>query len=355
MEPGEAGAHDPWRRQLAHRLRRLDQLPARWRRPGLGEVVRCYPLSITPYYASLIDWDDPLDPIARQCVPAEEELEARFPDSSPDPLGEAQHSPVRGVVHRYPDRVLLLAGVSCPVLCRHCNRKRTWRRPEALVTRGHWEAALEYLRRSRGVREVILSGGDPLMLPTGRLARILQALRSIPHLEVIRVGSRVPVTLPQRITPRLGRVLEEARPLWLNTHFNHPREITPASRAACEALLRRGIPVSNHTVLLKGVNDRRETLEELFRRLQAISVRPYYLFQCDSAQGTDHFRVELDRGMGMVAEMWGRCSGLMLPRFVVDLPGGKGKVSADPIHLQAMGEGRAEFVTFEGERVLYRW
>ncbi len=322
---------------------------------GAEAVVERYPLSITPYYASLINWADPFDPIARQCVPHLDELRFALADSSPDPLAEHRYSPVKGVVHRYPDRVLLLSSPFCPVLCRHCNRKRTWRSPEALISSSDWETALEYISQEKDVREVILSGGDPLMLPNSRLEAILSCLREIKHVEVIRIGSRVPVTLPMRITPELCDILERFRPLWFNTHFNHPREITPDSSKACDMILRRGIPVSNHTVLLKGVNDEFDTLMELFHRLQSISVRPYYLFQCDSASGTDHFRVPLPIGVSIMEKMWGRTGGLAIPRFVVDLPGGKGKAEAVPHHCLELGEREAIFATFEGERVRYTW
>ncbi len=357
MNPGERGERwRDWRWQLVNRISRVEHLPLPYEeREALIPVAARYPVSITPYYASLIRWDDPADPIARQCVPSQDEVAFRLPDSTPDPLAEQRYSPLPGLVHRYPDRVLLLASAVCPVLCRHCNRKRTWRMPEALLGSREWRRALDYIRRERGVREVILSGGDPLMLPLSRLSRILEALRAIPHVEVVRIGTRVPVTLPMRVTPELCSVLEGARPLWINTHFNHPREVTREAEEACDSLVTRGIPVSNHTVLLKGVNDDQEVLLTLFRRLQAISVRPYYLFQCDSALGTDHFRVPLPEGISMMEGMWGRTGGLTLPRFVVDLPGGKGKVSAERTHCLSLSGEEALFMNFEGETVRYRW
>jgi lysine 2,3-aminomutase len=250
-----------------------------------------------------------------------------------DPLGEERTMPVPGLIHRYPDRCLTIVTGDCAVYCRHCNRKRMWREKKPGVVRERLQAMVDHVARTPSIREVIVSGGDPLLIPERMLDWFLGALQAVPHVEVLRIGSRAPVTLPMRITPELCAMLKRHRPLWFNTQFNHVREITPESAAACERLLTAGIPVSNQSVLLKGVNDDYETMRDLLYGLERISVRPYYLFQCDPVRGTDHFRAEICTGMEIMEKLRRTISGLCLPRYVLDCPGDGGKIPLQPFSL----------------------
>jgi lysine 2,3-aminomutase len=340
---GAAGeAWDDWRWQFRNRIRSLKRLAAVLNRPmaslaACGPVIRTYPFAITPYYLALWDPSDPGDPLRRQCFPDPREID---PDAGgrEDPLDEEGAMPVPGLVHRYPDRCLAITNGVCALHCRHCNRKRMWRRKETGGTRERLQAMVDYVARTPALREVIVSGGDPLLLSERLLDWFLGALRAIPHVEVLRIGSRAPVTLPMRVTKGLCAMLKRHRPLWFNTQFNHPREITPESAQACERLLAAGIPVSNQSVLLKGINDDYETMRSLLYGLERISVRPYYLFQCDPVRGTDHFRAEIWTGMGIMEQLRRNVSGLCLPRYVLDCPGGRGKVSLQPLSLLPEGE-----------------
>jgi lysine 2,3-aminomutase len=293
--------------------------------PAWDSLLRVYPCRIPPYYMSLLRSEDALDPLTRQAFPDLRELEGRVGED-PDPLEEERHTPVPGIIRRYGDRCLLLATDRCALHCRHCNRKRLWRRSASGSRLPRLRRAVDWISRTPAIREVILSGGDPLTGEDGELDWLLGSLRAIPHVEVLRLGSRVPVVLPMRITGDLCRILQRHRPLWLNTQFNHPKEITEESAAACDRILTRGIPVSSQSVLLRGVNDRYEVLRDLFRGLQRISVRPYYLFQCDAVTGTGHFRTSPAAGMEIMERLWRDLSGLCLPRYVQDLPGEGGKV-----------------------------
>lgn len=241
--------------------------------------------------------------------------------------------PVDGLVRRYPDRCLAIVTEVCAVYCRHCNRKRLWRVQKSGRTRERLQRMVDYVARTPALREVIISGGDPLLLSERLLEWFLGALRAIPHVEVLRIGSRAPVTLPMRITPELCTMLKRHRPLWFNTQFNHVREITEESRRACEMLLEAGIPVGSQSVLLRGVNDDYESMRDLLYGLERISVRPYYLFQCDPVRGTDHFRAEIWTGMEIMERLWRNISGLCLPRYVLDCPGGRGKIPFQPFSL----------------------
>ncbi len=317
----------------------------------MESVARIYPMRVTPYYASLAS--GPGHPVAKQFLPAKQEIDFSLSGSVDDPLMERNYMPVPGLIHRYPDRALCMVSQTCAVRCRHCNRKRTWRGscPEAGPD---FRKMLDYIRGTKGIREVILSGGDPLMNTLETLARQLEALRNIRHVEVIRIGTRLPVTLPMRITERLCRMLSSYRPLWVNTHFNHPCEITPEASRACELLCMAGIPVSNQAVLLKGINDSVETIRELCQGLQRISVRPYYLFHCDAVRGTDHFRTHLSKGVHIIQALWGTMGGLCMPNFVVDLPEGGGKAMVVPSQLIDIDAGEAFFRTFDGKIIRYK-
>ena len=312
----------------------------------LAAVADRYPVRISPHYLSLIQ--EPGDPIWRQCVPDTLELED---DQLPDPLDEERLSPVPGLIHRYPDRVVWLVSKECAVFCRFCMRKRRLGQllPEPRDSR---QAALESIAAHPEIRDVILSGGDPLMLPDAELDEILASLRVIPHLEIIRVGSRAPVVLPERITPGLCAILKKYHPLYLNTHFNHPLEITPQSAAACSRLADAGIPLGNQSVLLKGVNDDPAVMTTLMQRLLAIRVRPYYLHQMDLVRGTGHFRTSVACGVRIMAALRGHTSGMAIPYYVIDLPGGKGKIPILPESVKR--EGRTLMITtYTGEVVEY--
>jgi lysine 2,3-aminomutase len=325
-----------WTSQLADSIVTPEQLAERFGiDPGpLRAVAARYPLRITPHYLGLIE--KPGDPIWRQCVPDLRELVV---DGLPeDSLNESSFSPVPAVVHRYPDRALLLVSWQCAGYCRFCTRKNRVGTEALAFNQAQIAAGLDYIAATPGIHDVILTGGDPLLLDDARLAAILRRLQSIPHVEMVRIGSRVPVTLPQRITPQLCRLLAGFQPLYLNTHFNHPRELAPASIAACASLADAGIPLGNQTVLLRGVNDDPEVMIELCRGLLKMRVRPYYLHHLDQARGTAHFRVPVERGLEIIAAMRGRVSGLGIPQYVVDPPGGQGKVPLLPETLLQTGE-----------------
>lgn len=328
----DPGWHD-WRWQRRHAVRDPDvladllDLDAEPRR-DLRRTAARWPLLVTPYYLAQARTLTPADPIVRQILPDPREL-LDDPAGAPDPLGEGHDSPVPGLIHRYPDRALLVAGTACAVLCRHCMRKRVWGTPAAAAA-DSYRAALDYLRTHTGIREVLVSGGDPLLLPEARLFGLLTALRAIPHIEVIRLGTRLPVVLPQRFTPRFCARLGAAAPLWLATHFNHPRELTPETATAAERLLRAGIPVVNQSVLLAGVNDDAETLAQLCTGLLRQRIKPYYLFHGDPVAGTLHFRTGIARGLELMAALERSVSGLAVPAFAFDLPAGGGKIRLEP-------------------------
>lgn len=308
-----------------------------------------YPVRLTDYYASLIKSPD--DAVWKQCMPDMRELE----DSSqcPDPLDETALSPVPGLIHRYPDRVVLLVSNRCAVYCRFCMRKRLVGSGDAPLGKAGLQAALAYIALHSEIHDVILSGGDPLMLDDESIETILAGLRAIAHVSIIRVGTRVPVTLPARITPELCTLLKRFHPLYINTHFNHPAEITSDSARACGLLADAGIPLGNQTVLLRGVNDSVETMRTLMTGLLTIRVRPYYLHQMDLVQGTAHFRTSVRTGLDIVKGLRGHVSGLAVPHYVIDLPGGKGKVAILPDDVEIEGS-TLHLRTYTGERVVYQ-
>ena len=316
-------------------------------------VTQRYPLAITPYYLSLINPDDPADPIWKQSVPSLPEITMGSMGLE-DPLGEKEDSVVPGLVHRYPDRALMVLTDICPMLCRHCTRKREWRHGGWVRTDAEIEAMLDYLRRNTQVRDVLLSGGDPLTLSTRHLESVIARVRAIEHVEIIRIGSRYPVVLPQRIDAELCDMLSKYGPIWLNTHFNHPREITPEAAAACQRLLRAGVPVNNQTVLLRGINDSVATITELCHGLLKARVRPYYLFQCDEVQGTEHLRTPVETGIKIIEGMRGFTSGLAIPTFVVDLVQGGGKVPLQPNYVLSLNQDEVLLKNYEGKVFRYR-
>jgi len=316
-------------------------------------VTMRYPLSVTPYYLSLINPDDPEDPIRKQAVPSILEITMGIIGLE-DPLAEKEDSVVPGLVHRYPDRALMVLTNICPMLCRHCTRKREWRHGGWVRNESEIEAMLEYLRRNSGIRDIILSGGDPLMLSTRRLESIISRIGEIRHVEIIRIGTRFPAVLPQRIDEELCSMLSKHGTIWLNTHFNHPREITPQAAEACNRLLRSGVPINNQSVLLRGVNDAVETQLKLCQGLLKIKVRPYYLFQCDEVQGTEHLRTPVETGIKIIEKMRGYTSGLAVPTFVVDLPQGGGKVPLQPNYVLAQTGEEVLLRNYQGNLFHYR-
>ena len=323
-----------WRwqaRECVQDLGALEQIMALTaeERRGAMAAEQEFPFSITPYYAALCDPDDPMCPVRMQAVPHVAETR-RMPFQLRDPLAEDAHMPVPGLVHRYPDRALLLLNNMCPVYCRYCLRKRLTGEVNEVLSRAGIERAVAYLRAHPEVRDVILSGGEPLYAADARLQEVLAALRGVSSIEILRVHTRMPVVMPQRITPELVRVLRAAAPLWLVTHFNHPKELTPDAIAACERLCDGGIPVSNQTVLLRRVNSSARILKELFHKLLMARVRPYYLHQCDLAEGLEAFRTPVAAGIEIMEQLQGWTSGLAVPRFVIDCPSGGGKVPMGP-------------------------
>jgi len=317
----------------------------------LSATASRYPFAVTPYYLSLIDWSNPADPIKRQCIPTQKELTFTLPDSEEDPLCEGNYTHLAGLIHRYEDRALLLTSSRCAVYCRHCNRKRFWGKVTRPSFLQNWPNILHYLQEHPHIREVIFSGGDPLILRTDLLEYLLKSVKEVKHIEIIRIGTRVPVVMPMRITENLCRMLERYRPMWINTQFNHAQEITQEAARACDRLLKAGIPLSNQTVLLKGINDNLNALKELFQGLQRIMVRPYYLFQCEAVKGADHFRTPLETGIHIMEQLWCRTGGLCLPELVADLPKGYGKARLLPSHMLSNTENKAVFRTFEGKTV----
>lgn len=302
--------------------------------PPLQRVAQRYPLRISPYYLSLLE--GPGDPLWRQCVPDEREL--TDPTVSADPLDEERLSPTPAVVHRYPDRVLLLAGRDCATYCRFCTRKRKLGCASMAVSEKDISAGIDYVASRPEVRDVLLSGGDPLLLEDDQLESILLRLTAIPHVEMVRIGSRLPVTLPERVTDNLCKLLRRFSPLYLNTHFNHPRELTPQSAAACARLADAGVVLGNQTVLLRDVNDSADTLASLWRGLLRLRVRPYYLHHMDLVRGTGHFRTRIETGLDILRQLRGPLSGMALPHYVIDSPGGKGKIPLLPESILRLGD-----------------
>jgi lysine 2,3-aminomutase len=345
-----------WKWQFRNRITRLEQLAqfiplSAEEQAQLRLVTMRYPLSVTPYYLSLINPDDPDDPIRKQAIPSPMEMTMGSMGLE-DPLDEKKDTVVPGLVHRYPDRVLLVFTDICPMFCRHCTRKREWQNGGWVRSPAEVDAMLDYIGQHKAVRDVIISGGDPLTLSTRHLENIIGRLRNIKHVEIIRIGTRFPVVLPQRIDNELCSMLAKYGPIWLNTHFNHVREITPEAAEACDRLLRSGVPVNNQSVLLRGINDSVEAQTGLCHGLLKIKVRPYYLFQCDEVQGTEHLRTPVETGMKIIEGMRGHTSGLAIPTFVIDLPQSGGKVPLQPHYVLAQTEGELVLRNYE-ERVFH--
>lgn len=310
----------------------------------IDEVTRVYPMRINPYYLRLMYHAGPA--LQRQAIPDIREISDN--EGMTDPLNEENLSPVPNLVHKYPDRILFLVSGQCAMYCRFCTRKRKVGRPEMAISDGTIRAGLEYIEKNRPIREVLLSGGDPLLLADRQLEKILKGLRAIPHVEVIRIGTRIPCTLPMRITANLAAMLRKYHPVYINTHFNHPAEITTEATSACTLLADAGIPLGCQTVLLRGVNDDKEIIRDLMCRLLRIRVKPYYLFQADLTRGTDHFRTTVDTGLDIMRHLIGRISGLAVPTFAVDAPGGGGKIPLTPEYILSLDENGLRFTNYQG-------
>ena len=310
------------------------------------------PLGLTPYYASLLDPDDASQGLRRTKIPSMKEFD-RGPDEVLDPLGEEAHTPVPGIVHTYEDKVLFLVTDFCATYCRYCTRSRMVGGGERPPSRAMWEGALEYIRQTPGIRDVLLSGGDPLTLSDDRLEWLLQELKTIPHVEFIRIGTKVPVVLPQRITPELTRILRIAHPLYFSIHIIHPDELTPEMGEACNRLADAGIPLGGQTVLLKGVNDTVETMKALNLGMLRIRVKPYYLHQCDPVLGSGQFRTSVQTGLDILSGLHGRTTGYAIPHYMIDAPGGGGKVPIAPNYVHGREGEYLILRNYKGE--LYRY
>ena len=327
-----------WHWQMRHRIRTLDRLESMLElsdaeRGALGQGGDLLPLGITPYYMSLLDPSDPLQPLRRTVVPVRQEF-LRTPGEADDPLDEEEHSPAPGIVHRYPDRCLFLVHDHCATYCRYCTRSRVVGQGELQPNRSRLTEALDYIRRTPQIRDVLLSGGDPLTLSDEKLDWLLGELRSIPHVQFVRIGTMVPVAMPQRITPALVRMLRKHHPLWLSIHFTHPDECTPEAVRACRRLADAGIPLGSQMVLLKGVNDSVPVMRDLLHRQLMMRVRPYYLYQCDPISGSAHFRTTVQEGLDLIRGLRGHTTGYALPTYVIDAPGGGGKIPLQPDYIR---------------------
>ncbi len=345
-----------WRWQMSHRIRSVEQLfgyfPDKNYCQSIEPVVSKYPMAITPYYASLIRRVDLADPVFQMCVPQLNELYDP-PFLSSDPLEEHDDMLVPGLVHRYPDRALLIATSTCSMYCRHCTRKRVAGTRETSISARRLEQVTAYLTAHPEISDVIISGGDPLTMSDESLELILSSIRKVQSVQIIRIGTRMPVVLPMRITDSLVNILKKYHPLWINTHFNHPNEITPDSQEACRKLADAGIPLGNQSVLLRNVNDNPRVYEQLCRALVRMRVRPYYLYQCDLVRGVEHFRTPVSKGIEIMEYLRGRVSGLAIPTFVVDAPHGGGKIPVLPNYIISTSPTHTVIRNFEGMLISY--
>jgi lysine 2,3-aminomutase len=346
-----------WQWQIANRVRSLHQLErflplVPEEKSALKNLETRLPLAVTPYFLSLLVGRGADYPLRRTVVPTINEF-ARMPEEADDPLCEDHQSPVPGLVHRYPDRVLFLTLDFCSTYCRYCTRSRVVGHGRLFFNRRRLEQALEYIRRTPSIRDVLLSGGDPLTLSDSRLDWLLTRLRQIKHVEIVRIGTKIPAVLPQRITPQLTRMLKRHHPLWMSLHFTHPDECTPEASRACQRLADAGIPLGSQTVLLKGINDSVATMTDLVHQLMRIRVRPYYLYQCDPISGSSHFRTPLEKGLEIIEGLRGFTSGYAVPTYVIDAPGGGGKIPLMPDYRQGCSGGDILLRNYEGR--IYRY
>lgn len=346
-----------WHWQVKNRIETLDQLKqyislTEEEQEGVRVALKTLRMAITPYYLSLIDPNNPNDPVRRQAIPSIKETHQASADLL-DPLHEDEDSPVPGITHRYPDRVLFLITDMCSMYCRHCTRRRFAGQKDANVGLDLIQQGIDYIARTPQVRDVLLSGGDCLMVSDEVLESIIKRLRAIPHVEIIRLGSRTPVVCPMRITDKLVNMFKQYHPIWLNTHFNHPNECTPEAAEACAKLANAGIPLGNQSVLLRGVNDDTRVMKKLVQRLVQMRVRPYYIYQCDLSMGLEHFRTTVSKGIEIIENLRGHTSGYAVPTFVVDAPGGGGKTPVMPQYIISQAPGKVVLRNYEGVITTY--
>ncbi|MGJ8652074.1 MAG: KamA family radical SAM protein [Opitutaceae bacterium] len=346
-----------WKWQLKNRITKLEHLE-QYLTLSADERAGCIfakdklALAITPYFFNLIDPNDPNDPVRRQVVPRAGEMNVA-PEEMLDPVGEENTKPVDGIVHRYPDRVLFLVTDRCAAYCRYCTRSRLVSNAQDYNFHPEFDSGLEYIRNHPEIRDVLLSGGDPLLLSDKKLDYLLGELRKIPHLEFIRIGSRIPVFLPQRITPELCEIFKKHGPIWISIHVNHPNECSHELRAACERLSFAGVPIGNQSVLLKHVNDDANTMKSLIHRLLMMRVRPYYLYQCDLITGSAHLRADPRKGIEIMRALRGHTTGYSIPQFVIDAPGGGGKIPINPEYVKEVTDEAIIMQNFQGEEYRY--
>jgi lysine 2,3-aminomutase len=346
-----------WHWQLRNAIRDVETLEqvielTDVERENLPKTLQKFRMAITPYYAALMDRDDPRCPVRLQAVPRIEELHVSECDLA-DPLHEDVDSPTPGLTHRYPDRVLLLVSNECSMYCRHCTRRRLVGDRDVKFSQENVDAGIAYVRENRNVRDVLLSGGDPLVLGEERLEYVLRELRSIDHVEIVRIGTRTPVVMPQRITDELVEMLRRYHPLYINTHFNTPKEVTLEAKVALDKLADAGIPLGNQSVLLRGVNDCPGIMKKLVHELLMVRVRPYYIYQCDLSMGISHFRTSVAKGIEIIENLRGHTSGLAVPTFVIDAPGGGGKIPIGPTYLLAQSDRKVVLRNYEGVITTY--
>ena len=346
-----------WKWQSQNTIRTLDELRKHVKlsqneEKGIDKCLETLRMAITPYYLSLIDLEDEYDPIRLQCIPTSSELYKSSADMH-DPLSEDIDAPTPGLTHRYPDRVLLLITDRCAMYCRHCTRRRFAGQRDDALSVNQIDRAIAYIAANHEIRDVLLSGGDSLLMGDNELESIISKLRAIPHVEIIRLGSRLPVVMPQRITKSLCDMMKKYHPIWINVHFNHPGEITKEAAAACNMLADAGFPIGNQSVLLAGVNDCAYVMRDLVRQLLKIRVRPYYIYNCDLSVGLEHFRTPISKGISIIEALRGHTTGLGVPTFVVDAPGGGGKIPVMPDYLVSQSAGRAVLRNFEGVITTY--
>ena len=346
-----------WRWQMRHSIRSYEALTrvidlTEDEHAGCRETRGIFRLGISPYYLSLIDRDHPSCPIRMQSIPLKAESTVQEGELL-DPLGEDPHRPVSAIIHKYPDRVVLLALDSCSVYCRHCTRRRITKGGEADLAKDELKKALDYIRAHAQIRDVIVSGGDPLLLSDGRLEELLSSLQSIPHVEMIRIGTRIPVCLPMRVTESLCQTIRRYAPVYVVTHFNHPKEVTAEARRACELLVDHGVPVENQAVLMRRINSSAALIKDLSHACLKMRVRPYYLHQMDLAQGLEHLRTPLNKGIEIMEALRGHTSGMAVPHFAVDLPAGGGKVTVQPNYLLEKNSRRSVFRNYQGKPYIY--
>jgi len=352
-----AAEWNDWRWQMRNAVRSEEALEkliplTSDERAGCRETAGLFRLGITPYYLSLVDRDHPFCPVRMQAIPVRSEAHARRGERV-DPLGEDDHRPVAAIVHKYPDRVLLLALDSCPVYCRHCTRRRITRGGQVELGREELRQAIDYIRSHSEVRDVLISGGDPLLLSDARIEELLVPIAEIQHVEMIRIGTRIPVCLPMRVTEELAKLLRRFAPLFVITHFNHPKEITHEARTACELLVDHGVPVENQAVLMRRVNSSARIIRELSHACLKMRVRPYYLHQMDLAEGLEHFRTPISNGIEILESLRGHTTGLAVPHLAIDLPGGGGKVTLQPNYVIERRSDQTLFRSYRGETYSY--